>query len=512
MRSLTLLRGTDRVTSNSTRLGPHIRRTLGLAIIAAALTAASSASADEQSQAIPSHLDQLKKCWDVDGIVRANLDLDASMLLMRIFMSPVLPGCGHPSPGESAAAFRRSLNVIMPCPYSDYEAFGQLILAANPGIGKDALTDALRLAGHMITCSASRPSLEPSSAVTEALEKGDVAYNRKDYAKAVKWYRKAADQGLAVAQYNLGLMYGNGQGLHQDYAEAAKWFRKAAEQGLAKAQTNVGGLYRDGLGVSQDYAAAAKWYRKAAEQGEVLAQVNLGFMYFSGQGVPQDFAEAAKWYRTAAEHGDSAGQFDLGTMYDAGRGMPQDYAAAMTWYRKAADQGNAPAEYGLGWHYANGLGVPQDMGQARTWMQRAATAGDENAKSWLSRVANPQAASAVPDCHDIQGIARMVMAANPGIEGRPDLLARTIMKTQELMGCRAPDPTPAPPTYYAPAPSYAPPTPPAYSPPPAPGPASTTCMPFGNGGTRCTTMVPGQAPTFTTCYPFGNGGTRCTTQ
>ena len=73
-----------------------------------------------------------------------------------------------------------------------------------------------------------------------------------------------AEQGFAAAQYNLGLMYANGQGVRQDYAEAVRWFRKTAEQGLAKAQYNLGLSYAQGQGVSQDYVQAVRWYRKAA--------------------------------------------------------------------------------------------------------------------------------------------------------------------------------------------------------------------------------------------------------
>ncbi len=73
-----------------------------------------------------------------------------------------------------------------------------------------------------------------------------------DDAEAVKWYRKAAEQGDGDAQFNLALMYYNGLYVPQDYAEAAKWYRKAAEQGHAKAQYNLDLMYGKGLGVSQD--------------------------------------------------------------------------------------------------------------------------------------------------------------------------------------------------------------------------------------------------------------------
>ncbi len=63
---------------------------------------------------------------------------------------------------------------------------------------------------------------------------------RKDYVEAVKWYRKATEQGLANAQFNLGVMYDNGQGVRQDGKQAVQWYRKAAEQGYAQAQYNLG--------------------------------------------------------------------------------------------------------------------------------------------------------------------------------------------------------------------------------------------------------------------------------
>ncbi len=65
-------------------------------------------------------------------------------------------------------------------------------------------------------------------------------------------------------------MYDNGEGVPQDYAEAVKWYRLAAEQGDASAQYNLGIMYINGKGVPQDYAEAVKWYRLAAEQGMLM--------------------------------------------------------------------------------------------------------------------------------------------------------------------------------------------------------------------------------------------------
>jgi hypothetical protein len=66
---------------------------------------------------------------------------------------------------------------------------------------------------------------------------------RAYYAESVKWTRRAADQGLAIAQYSLGDMYQFGYGAPQDYAEALRWYRRAADQGLPIAVWNLGVMY-----------------------------------------------------------------------------------------------------------------------------------------------------------------------------------------------------------------------------------------------------------------------------
>ena len=96
------------------------------------------------------------------------------------------------------------------------------------------------------------------------LDEGVAAYDRGDYATALREWRPLAEQGNANAQVNLGLMYDNGRGVPQDYAEAMRWFRKAAEQGHAGAQIFLGVMYDMGQSVPQDYVRAHMWYNLAA--------------------------------------------------------------------------------------------------------------------------------------------------------------------------------------------------------------------------------------------------------
>ena len=139
-----------------------------------------------------------------------------------------------------------------------------------------------------------------------------------DHEQVVTWYGKAADQGYAKAQYNLGYYYGHGQdesgrlvsggptvwskiGVPKNPVEALKWYRMAAENGHAQAQFVMGKSYHSGEGVPKDLAEAVKWWRKAAEQGHAPSQFNLGVMLFHGQGTARDFAEAAKWFHARSE-------------------------------------------------------------------------------------------------------------------------------------------------------------------------------------------------------------------
>ncbi len=105
-------------------------------------------------------------------------------------------------------------------------------------------------------------------------DEGVAAYQRGDYATAIRELRPLAEQGDANAQLFLGIMYENGQGVPQDYAEAVKWYRKAAEQGQANAQYNLGIMYDKGESVPQDYIRAHMWFNLAAATGDETARKN----------------------------------------------------------------------------------------------------------------------------------------------------------------------------------------------------------------------------------------------
>jgi len=108
----------------------------------------------------------------------------------------------------------------------------------------------------------------PSSVAAQDYDRGVSAYNDGDYPTALREFRLAAEQGLASAQTNLGLMYYIGQGVSQNYAEAARLYRLAAEQGLASAQYNLGVIYYNGQGFPQNHQFAYMWFSLAAAKGD----------------------------------------------------------------------------------------------------------------------------------------------------------------------------------------------------------------------------------------------------
>jgi TPR repeat protein len=133
------------------------------------------------------------------------------------------------------------------------------------------------------------------AAVAGPLEDAGAAFDRRDYATAVRLFRSLADQGDAAAQQRVGLMYEGGLGVLEDYAVAAMWFRRAADQGLKTAQWDLGLMYETGSGVQQNYVQAHMWYNLSAAQGWGVAAVARNKLERAM--TPAQIAEAQKLAR-----------------------------------------------------------------------------------------------------------------------------------------------------------------------------------------------------------------------
>jgi TPR repeat protein len=115
-----------------------------------------------------------------------------------------------------------------------------------------------------------------------------------------------ADEGVAEAQFSLGLTFANTVRAAPDYAQAARWYLLAANQNHAMAQFNLGIMFAEGQGVARDDAQSEKWMRRAAQQGDAGAQHNMGSRHrrASFKAPPADALEsnleAYKWFSLAA--------------------------------------------------------------------------------------------------------------------------------------------------------------------------------------------------------------------
>jgi TPR repeat protein len=214
---------------------------------------------------------------------------------------------------------------------------------------------------------------------------GLAAFNRGDFAAALKEWQPLAEQGDANSQYNLGLLYARGQGVQQDYQRALAWYQKAAEQGVPAAEYNLGVMYANGQGVAASPAEASKWFLKAAQVGVGDAETGLATIY-SESGAFKNYDEAAKWYRTAADQGIASAAFSLGVMYDIGQGVQQNYVEALKWYRQSADGGYASAMTNIAILYYNGQGVKRDLVESYVWFARAQKLKDPRAPQMIGMV------------------------------------------------------------------------------------------------------------------------------
>ncbi len=241
---------------------------------------------------------------------------------------------------------------------------------------------------------------------------------------AYHWFRIAAKQGHAKAQYLTGCYYATGFRVEKDYPEAVKWYRRSAEQGFAVGQRSYAEMLLLGRGIEVNNEEAIKWHKLAAKQGVALSQYFLGAVYFYGawpSTAKQNFQEAVKWLRLVANQGYSGAQFHLGKIYHKGGivesgqqsefewrkisdkdriaekqldlwlgdntkdEVAQDFDEAIRWYQLSAEQDNPNAQFNLGLMYIKGHGVSQDHEKGIEWIERASEHDHPDALYYLGR-------------------------------------------------------------------------------------------------------------------------------
>ncbi|MGC4114483.1 MAG: tetratricopeptide repeat protein [Myxococcales bacterium] len=154
-----------------------------------------------------------------------------------------------------------------------------------------------------------------------------------------RWLQIAARLGDPDAQLEVGAHYLDGlldsAGkviAHRNSRAAVQWFRRAAEQGIAGAQLNLGYCIDTGTGTRRDPQAARRWYMRAYRQGDAAAASNIATMYRDANDDARSFA----WYERAAAMGDGDALLEVGKHLLDGRGVRTDERRAMKCFRRAA--------------------------------------------------------------------------------------------------------------------------------------------------------------------------------
>jgi len=238
-----------------------------------------------------------------------------------------------------------------------------------------------------------------------------------DKSKPINDLISSAKLGDAEPQYLLGTMYQTGEGVDIDYRVAMGWYRLAAEQGLAKAQFKLGLSYQYGFasnpsypksffdvtskltrylhdydtdtainvyaedhGIDVDFEKAVYWYELAAKHGDAKAQYKLGLFYFFDVFVQRSHPKAFGYFMMAAEQGLAKSQDEVGRLLVSGIGCEEDMAEGIRWLRLAAEQEYLPSILTMASYCHRGKGMPQSNAESLKWYRKSAALGDKDSQ------------------------------------------------------------------------------------------------------------------------------------
>jgi TPR repeat protein len=203
------------------------------------------------------------------------------------------------------------------------------------------------LAFDVPSAGAPAPVAAPAPNAGEAFREATRAYYAGDTATALDAFRDAAELGHPTAQWKLGRMYAEGDGVAEDDYTAFQYFSRVVTEHaddlpgsaeapfVANAFVEIGGYYLTGIsnaGIEPNASRAREIFTYAASYfGDAAAQYQLGRMYLDGVGVEQDPRQAARWFMLAARKGQVEAQAELGRLLASGEGLAVDRAQGLMW-------------------------------------------------------------------------------------------------------------------------------------------------------------------------------------
>lgn len=230
--------------------------------------------------------------------------------------------------------------------------------------------------------------------LTPAAEKGNtkaqvklgniISTHLKDTAAALKWFEKAAEEGDSEGYLGLARLYRN----KKEYYKAQKYFRLAADAGNDYAQLDLGQLLL--LPEFNDVNGAISWLEKAAGNGNYFAMRRLSELYGEGKLVEKDDKKCLFWQQKGYDKGDDCAAYNLAVRYLNGKGVEKDEKKAIELLKYAAGKYNNDAVCELGFCYFNGVGVEKNVQKAEKMFLRANEDGDNPRadyalKTWFNK-------------------------------------------------------------------------------------------------------------------------------
>lgn len=193
----------------------------------------------------------------------------------------------------------------------------------------------------------------------------------------------------ASANDEAAALYARGNALGQagNHAAAAVMFRQAAEKGHTQAEFALGSLFSNGQGVTMSKEQARIWYERAAAKGHPVALYNVGLYYDRGIGVKADRIRAVDYYKRGAKAGDGRAAFNAAQLLMTGDGVPKDEKEGMSYMLMASKLDIATAFFTLGYAHEHGIwGMRRDAALALENYARAEKGGVERAGDARFRV------------------------------------------------------------------------------------------------------------------------------
>ncbi|KAI9682437.1 MAG: hypothetical protein M1829_000229 [Trizodia sp. TS-e1964] len=249
---------------------------------------------------------------------------------------------------------------------------------------------------YQSAAKAGHPQAAYRTAVCCEMGHEDGGGTRKDPAKAVQWYKRAASYGDTPAMYKMGMILLKGLlGQPRNPREAVSWLKRAAEQADEEnphALHELGLLYETANGndnIIRDEQYSKELFMQAANLGYKFSQFRLGCAYEYGlMGCPIDPRQSISWYSRSAAQEEHQSELALSGWYLTGSEgvLQQSDSEAYLWARKAAQAGLAKAEYAIGYFTEMGIGCPVNPEEAKRWYFRAAAQNFTKAKERLDEL------------------------------------------------------------------------------------------------------------------------------